>query len=210
MAKQYLVLIGDIVHSRNVNDRNAVQRKFSSACARLNVEAEQLSLASPLTITLGDEFQAVFKNSARLWECILRLEAVMAPLEIRFAVGVGAISTPLKSDSAMGMDGPAFYAARAAMEQLKKMGGRYRIAGLADNEVFINAVLDLLGRNRMKWRASRVLILASLLQGKNASEISKLTKTSEQAVYRNIRDGALGTIFNLLTGITERINNVMK
>lgn len=210
MAKQYLVLIGDIVHSRSLSNRNAVQRKFASVCARLNAEAEQLSLASPLTITLGDEFQAVFKTSAKLWECILRLEAAMAPLEIRFAVGVGGISTPLKSDTAMGMDGPAFYAARAAMEQLKKAGGRYRIAGLADEEVFINAVLDLLGRNRMKWRASRVLILASLLQGKNASEISKLTKTSEQAVYRNIRDGALGTIFSLLTGITERINNVMK
>ena len=206
MAKQYLVLIGDIVHSRSVSDRNAAQRKFSSACAKLNIEAERLGLVSPLTITLGDEFQAVFKNSARLWECILRLEAAMAPLEMRFAVGVGAISTSLKRDSALGMDGPAFYAARAGIEQLKKTGGRYRIAGLGQDELFINAVLELLGRNRMKWRASRVLILASLLQGKNVSEISKLTKTSEQAVYRNIRDGALGTIFNLLTGISERMD----
>lgn len=210
MAKQYLVLIGDIVHSRNVNDRNALQRKFSAACARLNAEAERLGLVSPLTITLGDEFQAVFKTSTRLWECILRLEAAMAPLEIRFAVGVGTITTAIRNDSAIGMDGPAFYATRAAMDQLRKAGGRYHLAGLLADEVFINAVLALLGRNRMKWRASRVLILASLLQGKTVSEISKLTKTSEQAVYRNIRDGALDTILALLAGITERINSVMK
>src|SRR5687767_15884840 len=117
---QYAALIGDFVQSKNLENRGEVQRAFAAVCADLNKERDRLGLVSPLTITLGDEFQAVFGNVARLWECILRIEATMEPVAIRFAVGLGTISTDIQPAAALGMDGPAFYAARAAMEQLKK------------------------------------------------------------------------------------------
>lgn len=207
--KAYIVLIGDLVQSRSVPNRRAVQKKFTAACAKLNSEAEALGLVSPLTITLGDEFQAVFKNSAKLWDCIFRLEAAMAPIEIRFAVGVGEITTAVRRDTAIGMDGPAFYVARSAIEYLKSSGDRYRVSGIGQDEDFLNAVLEMLSRNRKKWRPSRMLTLASLLQGKGIGEICKLTKTTEQAVYRNIRDGALDTVRRLIEGISARIDRTI-
>jgi hypothetical protein len=206
---QYAVLIGDFVQSRSLENRGAVQRGFAAVCADLNKERERLGLVAPLTITLGDEFQAVFGSVARLWECILRIEAVMEPAAIRFAVGLGVISTDIQHDTALGMDGPAFYAARAAMEQLKKGDARYRLGGLGDEEAFVNAALELIAHNRVKWRTPRVVTLANILQGKTVKEISQVTGNTEQAVYRNIRDGELDAIISLLNGITARMSRTL-
>ena len=200
---QYAALIGDFVQSKSIENRGEVQRSFAAVCADLNKEREGLGLVSPLTITLGDEFQGVFGNVARLWECVLRIEAAMEPVAIRFAVGLGTISTDIQHDTALGMDGPAFYVARAAMEQLKKGDARYRLGGLGDEEAFINAALELIAHNREKWRTPRVVTLANILQGKTVKEISQVTRSTEQAVYRNIRDGELDAIISMLAGITE-------
>lgn len=201
----YAALIGDFVQSRALENRGEVQRRFAAVCAELNKEREGLGLVSPLTITLGDEFQAVFGSVERLWECIFRMEAALAPVAIRFAVGLGQISTDIQRDTALGMDGPAFHRARAAMDLLKKRATRYRVAGLGGSEDFLNAALELIAYNRSKWRTPRVLTLASLLQDKTVKDICLLTHSSEQAVYRNIRDGALETVVTLLAGVANAL-----
>ena len=207
---QYAVLIGDFVQSKSLDNRGEVQRNLAAVCTELNRERDGLGLVSPLTITLGDEFQAVFGDVGRLWECILRIEAAMEPVAIRFAVGLGIISTDIQHATALGMDGPAFYAARAAMEQLKKGDARYRLGGLGDGEAFINAALELIAHNRAKWRTPRVVTLANILQGKTVKEISQVTGSTEQAVYRNIRDGELDAIISLLAGITQTMTARLK
>src|SRR5690606_39397287 len=98
----HIVLIGDFVQSKQLNNRDELQRRFAASCAALNKERDDLGLVSPLTITLGDEFQAVFTHTRRLWECIFRLEAAMAPVNIRFALGVGGIATDIQHDTALG------------------------------------------------------------------------------------------------------------
>lgn len=203
----HIVLIGDFVQSKQLDNRRGVQRRFAASCAALNKEREGLGLVSPLTITLGDEFQAVFSQSARLWECIFRLEAAMAPVNIRFAIGLGRITTDIQRDTALGMDGPAFHAARTAMEQLKKGDARYRVAGLRHSEHFINDALVLIAHSRRKWRTPRVITMASLLQHKAVKEICRITHSTEQAVYRNIRDGALETIASMLEAIAQRMDD---
>lgn len=206
---QYAVLIGDFIQSKQLENRGEVQRNLGALFDELNKERQELGLVSPLTITLGDEFQAVFSNVARLWECILRIEAAMEPVAIRFAIGSGSISTDIQHDTALGMDGPAFYTARLAMEQLKKSDARYRVGGLGSEEEFINAALELIAHNRAKWRTPRVVTLANILQGKTVKEISQVTRSTEQAVYRNIRDGELDAIINIFAGITERMANML-
>jgi SatD family protein len=205
----YAALIGDFIQSKQLPNRREIQRTLEAAFNDLNKQRQELGLVSPLTITLGDEFQAVFVTAARLWECILRIEAAMEPVAIRFAVGLGDISTDIRHDTALGMDGPAFYLARDAMEQLKKSDARYRLGGLGNDEHFINAALELIAHNREKWRTPRVVTLANILQGKSVKEISQVTGSTEQAVYRNIRDGELEAIISMFADITERMTAVL-
>jgi hypothetical protein len=96
------------------------------------------------------------------------------------------------------------------MEQLKKGDARYRLAGLGDDEDFINAALELIAHNRTKWRTPRVITLANILQGKTVKEISQVTGNTEQAIYRNIRDGELDAIINMLAGITRRMTLILQ
>lgn len=194
MARKYLVLIGDIIGSSSLDERARVQRRFETACRTLNREAAELGIVSPLTITLGDEFQAVFSRPESLWVCLFRLEAALDPVQIRFSLGLGNISTALNRNNALGMDGPAFHAARNGMTLLKQEAGRYRISGLARNDVLTNATLAFIGHHREKWKGTRVKTFAAYLQGMTPKQTSKLLKSTEQAVYKNIRDGALDSL----------------
>jgi hypothetical protein len=96
------------------------------------------------------------------------------------------------------------------MEQLKKGDARYRLAGLGADGDFINAALELIAHNRVKWRTPRVITLANILQGKTVKEISQVTGNTEQAIYRNIRDGELDAIINMLAGITRRMTLILQ
>lgn len=205
MARKYLVLIGDIIGSSSLDSRAKVQKRFESACRALNREAAELGIVSPLTITLGDEFQAVFSRTDSLWECLFRLEAALDPVQIRFSLGLGNLSTALNRNNALGMDGPAFHAARSGMTLLKQQQGRYLISGLMQDDVLINSTLAFIAHHREKWKGTRVKTFATYLQGMTPKQTSKLLKSTEQAVYKNIRDGALDSLRLIFGEITAHL-----
>ena len=62
---QYLALIGDIVDSKQLRDRGKFQTTLASTLK--TVSSRNATLVSPYTITLGDEFQAVYKSADRLF-----------------------------------------------------------------------------------------------------------------------------------------------
>lgn len=64
MMDQYIVLKGDLIGSKELDDkeRDRYQTILSEEIHWINNESS--SIISPLTITLGDEFQAVYKNRA--------------------------------------------------------------------------------------------------------------------------------------------------
>lgn len=71
-------------------------------------------LVEPLRITLGDEFQGRFATVGAALAATLRLRLAMARAgDIRFGVGWGD-TTVLDADGTQ--DGPAWWAARAAIE----------------------------------------------------------------------------------------------
>ena len=196
----YIALIGDIVASRSLSDRAAVQRRLSQCCAGLNSRAEGLGIISPFTVTLGDEFQALFIGDGAdgIWLCIAEIEAEMYPVQIRFALGLGDIATDINREAALAMDGPAFHRARAGIETMKKDKVRYRLLGLHRGEGLVRHSLDMLSHNRDKWQQNRHRILSALLQQQSISDIASKLGVSEQAVYRNIRDGDLESVIGLM------------
>ncbi len=72
----YIVVIADVVASRNIADRALIQDQFVATLSRLN--DRNLQLVSPYTVTLGDEFQGRTLLSA--------LVAILVSLLIRALV----------------------------------------------------------------------------------------------------------------------------
>ncbi|WP_065571137.1 SatD family protein [Microbacterium oleivorans] len=114
-----VAVIADIVGSRALTDRAGAQRAIVASAQQ--VHADHPVAASPLTATVGDEFQAVYPGLASALTSLLLLQLHLPDgVELRFGLGVGAVE-PV--DEAI-TDGPGWWAARAAIEQAHRLQDR--------------------------------------------------------------------------------------
>ncbi len=201
-----LIVIADIVASRDIADRAAVQRDLKAALDGLNRQTD--GLLSPYTITLGDEFQAVLSTAGRVFTDMLAIRAAVYPVRLRFAVSIGTLATPINPNQAIGMDGPAFHAARESIEQLKQGDHQLALAGEIPGQPqdLMHSTLNLLDRHWQSWLANRLVILHRLLQGDTVATLAKSLKISEQAVYKNIRQGGLDDVTESIQTLTRYLD----
>lgn len=200
-----IALIGDILSSREVSEREALQQKLEYTLNQVN--RRNPALLSPYTITLGDEFQAVYRNADSLFEDIWRIMLGIFPRRIRFSIGVGTLSTPINRRQAIGMDGPAFHFAREGIQQLKKTPYLLKLSGEAfPEQELINYSLNLISANINTWEKNRLQILVGLLLGKKRKDLAGQLGISTVAVYKNIKAGALEAIIGIGRETAELIN----
>ena len=215
---QYIVLIGDLIGSKELGDkeRNRYQTILSEETNRINNESS--SIISPLTITLGDEFQAVYKDLSALMADSWSILAAMHPVGVRFSIGVGQIYTPINSDQALGMDGPAFHAARDGMDEIKESGRIYNISpGSPDDQPeaalvlvsLVNYSLQFLSNEIKQWKKTRLQILVMLQNGLPVKKIADEIGISESAVYKNREEGDLSLALRLKESIGKNINRIL-
>jgi hypothetical protein len=194
---RYLVVIGDVVGSKRVKARAALQRTLAAELAA--VSAGHGGLASPYTLTLGDEFQAVYRRAGGLFADLVRIRAACLPAEIRLSVAVGRIVTAINPQQALGMDGPAFHVARERIERLKREGGRFAVSGdLPGDAAARDAAVALLSAWTEGWKPNRWRILLGRLQGRPVADLAAELGISEPAVYKNLHAGQLETWVTLL------------
>src|SRR5712692_4014319 len=114
---QSIALIGDVVRSRELpgRQRHQVQLGLEQLAATIN-QRYRRAIAARFLVTLGDEFQGVLKRAEILPDLIWHIERTLANTEVRIGIGFGTLNTRLKP-VALGMDGSACHAARAAIER---------------------------------------------------------------------------------------------
>ncbi len=203
-----IVLIGDIVNSKSISQRSKVQSELNAVFKKLN---NGQSLLSPYTITLGDEFQAVYNKADFIFSHIWQISLAVHPLKIRFSLGAGDITTKINKAQAIGMDGPAFYNARNGLNELKESGFLFTINydELASKEI-IKQSLFLISHLSAGWKKSRLDILVFLYGNYSVAEIAKKLKISDKAVYKSIDAGALKIIIDLTNEISSILNQSLK
>ena len=204
-----IAVIADLVGSKQLARREAFQRRLAAVLAARSAEAE--ALASPFTLTLGDEFQALYRGAASVLRDVVTIWAEIHPVQARVALGVGELATRLNTKQALGMDGPAFHAARAALQTLKDEGGLLRIDGDRDADwALVNRALNLLSHQVEGWSRNRLLVLAGLMRGRSVRELESAVKISHVAVYKNIRAAALDEVAGLCQEITRALDQALR
>lgn len=204
-----LVVIGDVVESRQIKGRAAFQKKLAALLA--GISAGNAALASPYTLTLGDEFQAVYRGANGLFADLIRIRRGCMPAGVRFSLSAGRIATALNPRQAIGMDGPAFHRARERIEALKQSGATFSLAGdLPGDADSRDALLDLLSTWTDGWRANRWAILLGLMTGKAVTQLAEELRISEPAVYKNIRHGRLESWTILLKRQETLLDGVLR
>ena len=209
-----IVLIGDIIDSKQLDGkkRKQVQSLLLEQFDEINREAD--SIVAPYTITLGDEFQALYADASTLWEDCWKILAKLHPVSVRFSAAIGSISTPINKEQAIGMDGPAFYIARDNIEEMKKSNRLFSV-GIEEvqNDIekqavlnLMNSSLRLLSKEMKSWKKVRFQILIMLNEGIPVKEIAKQLQISETAVYKNREDGELSLVIQLKESIKKLLN----
>lgn len=166
----YIAIIGDIIQSKALLNRAQVQDTLHQQLLSINQEYAD-SIASPFTITTGDEFQALLGPTSHIFQLIEQIQLAMKPVELRFGIGIGEMLTPINKVQSIGSDGPAFWRARQAINHIhdKNDYGASQIALVCDKpelQEMINSLLTTGDFIKSKWTKNQWAILEVLLGDK--------------------------------------------
>ncbi len=114
------VVIGDLVGSRGAPNRRALHRAVDKALVSVNAAVPAVT---ELRITVGDEFQGAYDTLGAAIEAALRVRLELLPsADVRVGIGRGPVQL---LDAERGIeDGPGWWAARAAIEEVEQAAAR--------------------------------------------------------------------------------------
>jgi hypothetical protein len=129
MENLHYILMADIIDSRK-HDQKTLITDFKDVVSVVNTQ-EAGNLISPLTITLGDEFQGVLTDLESAIQVILNIEEVILSKELNFKLRYtlieGKIDTEINREIAYEMLGEGLTIARDRLQQLKHEKNRFSI-----------------------------------------------------------------------------------
>lgn len=201
----YCAIIGDIVKSREVEDRRELQHKLEAILDEVNDDYADF-IAAKFTVTLGDEFQGLLVNPEKLFEIIDYIKIKIRPIKLRLGIGIGNMSTDIK-EIAIGSDGPAYHVARDAINNVKESNIKYSQAerdmlvyGISINpniyEKFelINALLSTCYFIEKKWSDKQIEIIEYLMNGDYSHrELATVYQISQPSITRRIENSGYYT-----------------
>lgn len=201
--KDYSVIIGDIIDSKKITDRQKVQAKFKDVLHEINKKYTD-DIASQFTITLGDEFQGLLKNRKNIMNIIFEIEMAMYPIEMRFGVGIGEVTTAINLESSSEIDGPAYHRARAMVKELESSEGQHLrragnilIASQEENariDQLLNSILSVCTALKSKWTVKqREIIQSYLLSDENQSKTAMKLGIGQSSVSRGLNSAEFAT-----------------
>lgn len=204
---RYIAVIGELIDSKKITDRSQFQDHLQTGLAAIS---KQTSIASPYTIILGGEFQAVYRSGQSLFSNLFAIRALLHPESCRFAIAIGGLNTPINPAQAIGMDGPAFHKAREAIITLKAEKEQLAITGLSRSmKALVDPLVNLLWASTGNWNANRLEVLVGLMKGQTERELANRLDLSERAIYKNLKDGQLREWANLIREVEMRITQVL-
>ncbi|PUZ20718.1 SatD family (SatD) [Chitinophaga costaii] len=148
----YFILMADIIGSRQ-SDQRLLMADFKALVTKIN-KKQKKTLLSPITITLGDEFQGIIHDLPASLKIMLEMEEMIIALgktfKLRYVLMQGEIDTPINPSIAYEMLGPGLTAARETLNQLKRDHHRFEInlqdqalSGALNNSFFaLQSIVD--------------------------------------------------------------------
>lgn len=180
-----VALIGDVVGSRLVEDRSALQRLLERSLAETSRQT-----GGSLDMTIGDEFQGRLADLESALVASLRLHLALLPMSrLRIGIGLGALNLETDATSPIGQDGPVWWRARGALEILASEGdvARTRVDTGTDWDPLINAYLRMRDTVVDGFDPVDATIATGLLDGSTQKALAADVKLNQSSVSRRVR-----------------------
>ncbi|MEM0967282.1 MAG: SatD family protein [Verrucomicrobiota bacterium] len=190
MHKLRTILMADVIKSSK-QDQSSLMAGLKAVVQETNREIPNAFL-SPLTITLGDEFQSVPHSLAEAVQAIFQIEETIIrkkqTFKLRYVLSQGEIDTPINRKVAYEMLGSGLTEARELLNASKRGGRRFHInlreaeiqRSLTDAFFVFQAIID-------KWRVDKDygLITEFLAYRDYKAVADRLEKTRSQIYKRS-------------------------
>jgi len=193
----------DIVHSRRLKDRSNVRERLLRAVRDTN-ERFASAIVADFSVTHGDGCQGLLYEGAisRIIDIIEFIIDGMHPVQVRFGIGFGTLST-VPQEKVVGMDGSAWRNAEEALEAAKRerMPARFKGFGASSSscgdslacadpgfsmDEYLSSTVSLLLHIRMRWTLDLRRVTELLQEGKTQAEVASSRGVSAAAVSKRL------------------------
>jgi SatD family (SatD) len=203
---KHIILMADIIDSRLKNQKELMY-DFREVVKEVN-NSFATSLISPLTITLGDEFQGIIKNIEEAIKIVIFFEEELIHrqkyFKLRYVLNEGQIDTDINTTIAFEMLGEGLTDARYKLGKLKE--GNHRFLILSENKV-LNDVLNqsfiIFESIRDNWKTNKDYeLVSSFFKYKDYKKIAQILNKNRSLIWK--REKSLGIeTYNAIKKIIE-------
>ena len=173
---EYFALTADVVGSREVEDRDGLQRALRSAIEEVRAGGDAPQLVAGPDLAHGDEVQVLARDPATAFRVLRRLADAIHPVQLGFGLGFGHLATALESPPPpVGeLDGPCLHRAREALERARDDGRWGAVEGIADADLALVAegLIALLGAVRRGWTDKQAATVAAVRTGRYQKDVA--------------------------------------
>lgn len=151
---EYCAIFADIIGSRKIPERAELQQRLANCIQDVNARHAR-DMMAPFRFVAGDDIRGLLLDRRASYAVAKEIQAGIRPHRMRFAVGIGEISTNSSADIAQ-LDGPALHRASEAMELLKsrkRSRGRSICYASADSDWdrMINGIAFMVSSITSRW-----------------------------------------------------------
>jgi len=179
----YWVILGDLIRSRTIRERDKVQAQILSALEKVNRKFKE-DIFAPIKITRGDEISGVLLTVKNLVKILTNIADAVMPSMLRFVVVKGELSAGLRTKDASLIDGPAFHTAEKEMER-QKSKNIYLLVFRGNNDS-LDGAISLIGtflmKERLAWTTRQREIVKLYDREKSQKRVAEILGISQQSV----------------------------
>jgi hypothetical protein len=203
----YIVLMADIIQSSGYPQAKLMS-DFKELVHFINIKYQR-ELASPLTITLGDEFQGVVNDTQTAIHIIIDLEEKnlldRKGIKIRYVCCEGAIDTPINPTIAYEMLGEGLTNARKRLSWLKKEKHRFyfELKNTSLSTLYYNTFV-IFDSILESWQAKDVALVASFLVNEDYKKVAQVLGKNRSLIWKREKSLRLNEYY----AIKHIINNI--
>ena len=189
-----IILMADIKESSKYFSP-ALQKDLTKMVNQFNNRYSPI-IVSPLTITLGDEFQGVVKDAKAGLNIIAMIEEYMLSngfeFKLRYVLYEGEIETPINTEIAHGMMGQGLTEARSKLNELKKNKTRFKF--FFENKALQkkqNGLFKILQYLIDRWNSKDGYLISSFLDGLTYKEVATKFGKDDSLMWRRRKSLAI-------------------
>jgi hypothetical protein len=207
MKQMLYVVLGDVVASRKIEDKEASQRKLEKACLEVNRNFAEDIYADFKILKGIDEIEGVLLNIASVYKIMDTMLEQFYPHSMRFVLVLDYIDTAVESREVSRMDGPAFHRASDLMKDMK--GSRLMFRMSIGDEIMDKTVageVNLIFLLKKGWSPGQCRILREYGKMGTQNMAAKALDITQQAVSKALNR----SMWKEISSIEDDLNYVLR